>query len=375
MSVSYLPAILKNNKHGWQIEYHAMDPVDSKLKRHVTKLNKLRKRYSRLSDFRVHCYDIINTINAKLAGGWTPFGENHNSRMLTPINMVVTDYLKEKEAELRPDTIRSYKSFCKGFLAWTDVTVRNCQIGLFNKVLAVRFMDHCFHDRGLHGRSWNNQLKAARALFSWAIEKCYAKENPFASIRPKREDPKKRILVPSDYRSKIVTWCEEHNPEFLIVCELIFTALIRPKELRMVRIEDVFLDQHYIYIKAEIAKTHYARCSSLSPELEFRISKMIEGASPGWYLIGDGYKPAARPIAAARFRKEWDALRKALDLPQEMQLYSLRDTGINEMLKSGIDPLTVMQHADHHDLSMTTRYANHADPLLVETISSRAPGF
>ena len=39
------------------------------------------------------------------------------------------------------------------------------------------------------------------------------------------------------------------------------------------------------------------------------------------------------------------------------------------------DPLTVMQHADHHDLSMTTRYANHADPKLIEKISENAPNF
>lgn len=46
-----------------------------------------------------------------------------------------------------------------------------------------------------------------------------------------------------------------------------------------------------------------------------------------------------------------------------------------KMLKSGIDALTVPHHADHHGLSITTRYANHADPRLVETISRRAPGF
>lgn len=143
----------------------------------------------------------------------------------------------------------------------------------------------------------------------------------------------------------------------------------------MIRVEDVYLDKHYIFIKGENAKTHFERFASLSPELETRIRKLIEGASPGWYLIGDGYAPGPRQITHARFRKDWDKIRKDLQLPQEMQLYSFRDTGINEMLKSGIDPLTVMQHADHHDLSMTTRYANHADPHLVETIKERAPQF
>lgn len=76
-----------------------------------------------------------------------------------------------------------------------------------------------------------------------------------------------------------------------------------------------------------------------------------------------------------RYRKHWDIMRKDLKLPQEMQLYSLRDTGINNMLKAGIDPLTVMQAADHHDLSMTTRYANHIDPNLMNTLLEKAPSF
>ena len=71
----------------------------------------------------------------------------------------------------------------------------------------------------------------------------------------------------------------------------------------------------------------------------------------------------------------WENMRKAIGLPQEMQLYSLRDTGINGMLKAGIDPLSVMQAADHSDLSMTTRYANHADPDLFRELNEKAPSF
>ena len=58
-----------------------------------------------------------------------------------------------------------------------------------------------------------------------------------------------------------------------------------------------------------------------------------------------------------------------------MQLYSFRDTGIYEMLKSGIDDLTVMQHADHSSLSITTIYANHKDEKLIEKINKNAPKF
>lgn len=374
--IEYLPAQLKSNSHGWYIEYQTFNPKLGKMQRYRTHLNTLRKHYTRLADFKAHCNQIINTVNAKLAGGWTPVGENQNARYYTPLTVVMRLYLDEKQDEVRIDTMRSYKSFCTGFEAWINGNVPGCQAILFNKVLAIKFLDYCFSERNLKGRSWNNQLKAARALFSWAVAKCYCKENPFAGIKPKREAEKRRVLIPADARQRITAYCKANNPGLLIVSQLVFSALIRPKEIRCIRVGDVFLKEHYIFIRSETAKTHYSRVATMNPVLESLVAKWINGASPDDYLIGSNdYAAGKKPMHHSRFGKDWIKMREALSLPTEMQLYSLRDTGINEMLKSGIDPLTVMQHADHHDLSMTTRYANHVDPHLVETITRKAPNF
>lgn len=376
LATDYLPALIKKNSHGWYMEYQVIDPATGKMKRYRQHLNTLRRHYTRISDFKEHCNRIVCTINAKLAGGWNPIGEFNNTRLYTPLSIVIKDYLDEKSAELRPDTMRSYRSFCRGFEKWLDENVPNCQAYLFNKVLAVRYLDHCFKDRGLTGRSWNNQLKAARALFSWAIGKCYCKENPFAGIKTKRESEKQRVPIPAVYRKKIAAYCKAQNPGLLIVSQLVYSSLIRPKEIRGLKVSDVFLKEHYIYIRSEISKTHYPRVATMNPELEELVAGWIVNASPDYYLIGSkDYAPGKKAMNHSRFDKDWLNMREVLGLPSEMQLYSLRDTGINEMIKAGIDPLTVMQHADHHDLSMTTRYANHADPLLVDTISKKAPNF
>ena len=68
-------------------------------------------------------------------------------------------------------------------------------------------------------------------------------------------------------------------------------------------------------------------------------------------------------------------LRKELKLPANMQLYSFRDTGIFEMLKANVDDLSVMQHADHSSLDITTIYANHFDPNLNKIINEKTPEF
>lgn len=68
-------------------------------------------------------------------------------------------------------------------------------------------------------------------------------------------------------------------------------------------------------------------------------------------------------------------MRAVLKLPREYQLYSLRDSGINNLLKADATDLDVVQIVGHSDLSMTFRYANHIDESLIERINKIAPEF
>lgn len=374
LTVNYYPATLRHTAHGWTIEYSILNPTSFTMERKVTKMNRIRQRFERAADFRSYCSGVICNLNAKLAGGWTPFGEQQNSRMFTPIEDVLDMYLEEKTRELRADTVINYRSFCKKLREWVDSVCPKAQISVFNKVLAVRFMDY-IQSEGNSCRTYNNRLKQARAFFSWAVEKCFTKENPFVAIKMKREETKQRILIPADTRGRIADYFSGSNPNYLVLCRLVFSSLVRPKEVWRLRISDIHLSEGYIWITEDEAKTHFSRAATLTPQLIADIGKMIKDAKSSMYLFGHGFKPAQKPIRYQNFREEWDRMRTALKLPKEMQLYSLRDTGINEMLKAGIDPLSVMQHADHHDLAITTRYANHIDPKLVQTISTRAPAF
>lgn len=371
----YLPAVLRHNCDGWVVEYYVYNPAKEKMERKRMLLNILRKRYRTLSEFKVAANHIICTINAKLAGGWSPFGETENIRYYTPLEEMMTLYIEEKTRELKPDTLRSYKSFCHIFGEWCQKTVPDCKCLLFNHTLAVRYMDYVYMQRKVSATGYNNQLKMARALFSWAVQKCYCKENPFERLKNKREDEKRRILIPEETRRKIREYFAAYNPNYLIVLELVFTSLIRPREISRVQLKQINLQEHYIYMPGDKTKNGHHRYAFLSEELCRMIAPLIEGKNGEWYLITQGYVPGKVQMDSKRYRKTWDKMRLDLKLPQEMQLYSLRDTGINNMLKAGIDPLTVMQAADHHDLTMTTRYANHADPNLIRTLQEQAPAF
>lgn len=100
--VKYLPAVLhRNEAMGWIVEYYVLNPDSGELDRRRIRLNKLRKRFRTQTDFRNAANDIVATINVRLAGGWTPFGESENSRYYLPLTDVLDLYIKEKGHELK----------------------------------------------------------------------------------------------------------------------------------------------------------------------------------------------------------------------------------------------------------------------------------
>lgn len=372
----FMPAILRRNKGmGYFVEYYAYNPISDKLERRRIRLNQMKERYRTVAEFKVAANKICCDINSQLAGGWSPFGTSDNVRYYTTIEEVLEKYISEKERELKPESLRSYKSFVRQFGSWCTKNIPNCKCINFNRTLAVRYLDDYYSKSKVTGRTYNNMLKLSRAFFSWAVQKCYCKENPFETMKNKKEERKTRIIIDADSRKRIREYFEDRQPNFLVVLELVYFSLLRPIEVSRVKVKYIDLQQSVIHMPATDTKNGYARDAVLSDELCDRIGTMIQYASGEDYLISFGYTCGKHSLSRKMYQKVWDKMRKELKLPKEMQLYSLRDTGINSMLLAGIPDLTVMQAADHHDLSITTRYANHTNIHLVETIKKQTPVF
>lgn len=364
----YLPAMLHHTKRDWQVEYHILNPETNTLERKRLRLNLLRKHCRTIAEFKVRAAEVVLDINMKLSLGWTPFGESENARYYTPISQVLERYIAERSRELKTETMRSYKSFATIFGKWVEQEAPCCKALYFNRPIAVRYMDW-YYEKHSNPNTYNNMLKMARAFFGWAKEKCYTKENPFDLMKPKRKQEKRRILVPKEERTRICEYFEQHRPEMVIVCALVYTSLIRPIEITRLTVDMLHLKDGYIALPKAITKNGNARNAPLSVDLIQRLATHVQHSKGNERLFGTRWTPDKHGISDKAFRKQWDKMRKALGLPEAMQLYSLRDTGIFDKIKSGVDPLTVMQAADHHDLAMTTRYANHYDPHMVHIIA------
>ena len=155
--------------------------------------------------------------------------------------------------------------------------------------------------------------------------------------------------------------------------------MLRPKEIRGLLVSDISIAKGQITVRKDVAKNGKERIVPMTTDLiEDFVKLNLQDYPQNNYVFGANLAPAKTKLANDYMHKYWAKMRIKLGLPEEMQQYSLRDSGIFEMLKSGIDPLSVQQLADHHSLEMTAIYAKHRickKSLLIMHLSLRGQNY
>lgn len=365
------PILRKNNSLGEFIEYNVYNPTTMRMERQRIRLERLSTHFATRAQYRVHVNNMICQLNSKLASGWSPFGAIQNVKEFTPLKDALEAYIVDRSRELREASMVSYTSVNKMLISWlTANNLDNMASHLFNVRLAVRYMDELLTHPKFNNNTYNTYLKKYRACFSWMCDHGYCKENPFDKVKTRQKQEKIRGLIPADAREKVLNYVRQSDePNYEIVMHLVFSSLIRPSEIERIQVGDVDIKNACIHIPPEKAKTHKERFAPLTDSLiGLLIPLLAKGCPSDWYLLGKELVPAKEKCWHGKFKKDWMKIRKALDLPSDMQLYSLKDSGITELLESGLDPLTVMKAADHHDLATTTKYASHRDKNMINKV-------
>jgi len=221
-------------------------------------------------------------------------------------------------------------------------------------------------------RTYNNNLKMAQLFFSWAISNCYLSHNPFAKIQCKKEQPKSRTNIPLDIRARIYEYWDSHNKVMGIITRLVYVSLLRPIEVSKLQVYQVHLKDQYVEVSSESAKNGRHRSGRLDDELCLLLANHIAGADPYDYVFGAlNWVCGKEPMSPHTWGCCWRRMRKDLKLPDNIQLYSNRDSGIHDLLEENVVALDVMQLAGHSDLRQTTSYADHKDSDLIRRVNDK----
>ena len=371
--MGYTPPILKKTaSRGEHIEYYVYNPVTMKMERQRIRLEKLSHQFKNRSQYKQMVMQLMMNLTGKLAGGWTPYGENQNVAEYTPINKAIEAYIADKSRDLRKASMVSYISVAKIFVEWLITqNIHEMASHLLNQRTCQRFMDELRDRPKFNNNTYNTYLKKYRACFAWMVDRGYCKENPFEKIKTLKKQEKIRQLIPVDARETVVNHVRtSKHPNYEIVMHLIFTSLIRPSEIERLQVRDVDLKNKCIHIPANKAKTHKDRDAALSDTCIAMLIPLLSkpGILPTWYLINSNYECGPEPCYHSMFKKHWMKIRKECGLPDEMQLYSLKDSGITEMLEAGVSINQVKEAAGHADISTTNKYIGKDTEKMIEAV-------
>ena len=206
--------------------------------------------------------------------------------------------------------------------------------------------------------TYNNYIKFYRTLWNWFIGNKYATDNYFTDMKVRRKEEKLREIIPASVRNDIKEYLlNSGQRSFYFFCQFTFKMLIRPAETFKLKIRDIDYNNRLLLLRADDAKDHDNRTYAIPDEI-FDYLLQYKELPDKTYIFSTDYKPGINLHDSRYSGRSWSLLRRALKLSDRFTLYSLKDTGITELLNSGVPARIVQQLAGHSSIEMTEKYAH-----------------
>ena len=368
--VDYRPAELKINK-AWYIEYYVKSPSTDKLVRFRNRVPQIKTKRAR----ELYAKKMIEAINIKLYNGWSPWYENPNNnyKLISDAFELYINKLKKEMSDgiKRPDTLRAYTSF-----------VSNVQRYIDEKQLAIKylveidfrfvsgFLDYIYYEKNNSPATYNNYLAYFKAFLEWAKAKDYIKQNATDNIKNKPKIQKKREPLTQEVKACIKE-LKNTDFHFFVACMLTYFCLIRRTELTKLKVTDIRLIESRIILDGSITKNRKTDSVTIPDVFLPILAQHLQYAKNSDYLFStDNFKPGRKQLTPKKISDTWAKYRNLYRFDSKFQFYSLKDTGIMDLLNSGVPSIKVRDQARHYDIKQTESYTTRN--LIADDIIRRA---
>lgn len=375
---AYKPARLHTGKC-WYISFHVFDPESERLKIKRVKLNYIGKAGER----RRYANELMIRINNNLAQGWNPFIDQESKKGFAKLSFAIDHFKRVHEKKYQSQDIRSetyvaYLSYLRNFQAYLEKKrLAEMFVYKLDRSIINDFLEHIYVDLNRTSQTRDNYLAFLRVFSTFLVEKEYSKVRPtdgISNLGKKSRRQKGRIVLEPKDRERLKKYLEKNNLPYLLACQVLYYCFIRPKEMSYIKIHHLNLERGTIFIPGVTAKNHKDSIVTIpKPLLEFIKSRNIKRYNENHYLFSDHFSPGPTRRDEKQFRDYWLKIRKELKFPPEYKFYSLKDTGITDLIGQIGDPRIVRDQARHHSISITDIYTPHdsmkANPIIAQNES------
>lgn len=351
----------------WIISFYAYDPAYGKMRR---KRIRVSPKFSKVSDRRRYANELIGRISQQLQQGWNPwinYTTEHNYATWQDACNAYKRYLERQKEEkmLRDKTQYGYLRMLDMFNSWNNKQITPIYFAYqFDHRTLVRFTDWLWIDRKLSVTTRDNYVTWLKLIGDFLKEKDYCSENPADRLKlmgNKVKHDKNRTVIPKEQMIRLSQWCADNNPYFQLACYILYYCFVRPKEMTFIQIHHLNIYKGTLYIPGPNSKNGKSGTVTLPDRVVKLMVNLDIFSAPGdYYLFSKNMRPGKVYIKPKQFSDYWmSRVRPQLNFPEEWKFYSLKDTGITDLIQDHTDLLSVRNQARHHSLLMTDIYTPH----------------
>lgn len=348
----------------WYVGFYAFDPAQGKMRRKRIKINFIDK----IGERRKYAQGLMRRLINKLEDGWNPWIEVENSKAYHTIDDVITHYIQYIEKMFRDnvyreDTYTSYMSYVRNIEKWNkSLQVGYIYIYQFDRTFVQKFLEHVYIERDNSAQTRDNYLTFLRVFSSFLTQHGYLKTKPTEGIAVlgRRAIKKGRSAIADADMIRLREYLTHKNKHYLLACNILHYCFIRPKEMSKIQLKHISLKNQTLFIPDENSKNRKDGTVTLSANvINMMIDLRVFDSDDECFLFSDQFMPGKFERSEKAFRDYWTRwVRKDLKFPAKYKFYSLKDTGITNMLRKQ-DKITVRDQARHSSILMTDIYTPH----------------
>lgn len=369
----WTPPVYHKGKENY-VDFYAFDPGQGRMRRKKIMLDHMKSQRSRNSYAR----SLVEELTQKLIRGWNPWVEVKAGAQFTSWNEVCSLYRQyvmklHNDSAFREETMRDYLSRLNILEKWEGIsTFKVFYPFQLDEVVLSKFLDYILIERNNSPQTYNNYLAWLHTFFTWMKARRYIHDDPTDGLQTiKRTRGKNRTVIPDKCLVDVRNYLERKNKHFLLACYILHYMFVRPHEMSLLKVGDFQIGKNTLILHGEQTKNRHDAVLTLPSHIVSLMAELKIFDYPGhYYLFGDMFKPSEEWRDSKQFRDYWNRhVRKDLKLPAEYKFYSLKDTGITNMLRSNTDPISVRDQARHSSLLITNTYTpldiKEANPLIL----------
>ncbi len=225
--------------------------------------------------------------------------------------------------------------------------------------MAQAYFDYLIEVQGNGPKTYNNNLGRLKKFINGALKRKWMEgTNPFNEVdRQKTEYGEKNTAYSKKLLTEIVPYLQEHDPYLYKFICFIYYAMMRPSEIKRLKVKNIDLEKRLIRIEAAQSKMKRFDILPIADELFEVIKSMnLETFPQDYYLFTTLEYPSTKQMSHSWTTEHYNKIKNNFGLNENYSIYGFKYTSVCRWYEVEKYIVRIQKMCRHSTIEMTARY-------------------